>query len=145
MSPITPITFRKLRPQETEALSAANDVNLPSSANMPARLKQLASIICHLRDEMHRENPKIAVPTRWMIHALLYNVIDECDANDDDWHKQVVEVLQRIKKSCQDSFKNPSNFLQVDGEKPLFPNHELFDEWDSYRFCQAILTYISEQ
>lgn len=145
MSPITPITFRKPQRHEAETLSAANDVHLSIPATASARLKQLASIICHLRDKMHRSNPKLVVPTRWMINSLLFNVIDNCEAKDDDWHKQVVEILQAIKKSCRENLKQTNEFVQMDGKKNLFPNHELFDEWDCYRFCQALLSYISDQ
>jgi len=144
MSPITPITFRKLQRHETEALIAANDVHVSVPATAPARLKQLASIICHLRDKMHRADPKLVVPTRWMINSLLFNVIDDCQAENNDWHKQVVTILQTLKKSCRDNFKQTNKFVQMEGKKPLFPNHELFDEWDCYRFCQALLNFISD-
>lgn len=104
------------------------------------KYKQLARIFRHLRDELHHCNPRLAKPTTTMIEHLVFN----CPLpllNGDDWQEIIQNVLQYMIDHLTPTHFDEELFLRSDGNLPLFPNEELFDQHDAYLFAKAILTH----
>ncbi len=118
-----------------------------------ARNKQITRILVHLRDQLRKSNPNLPMPSHWMIAALVDNAASEKPVSESheedkekhlvDWQAEVTAVLKVIHNACDVGLDKSCPFVQNDGRRPLFPNHELFDEWDAYRFSQTVLHYLS--
>lgn len=104
-----------------------------------SRHKQVARIICHLRDELHQVDPKLNMPTRWMIENLVSNA---CDERSGDWEAIIITTLKTIRSLINAHLRGSYAFTLRDNVNPLFPNDELFDEWDAFRFCQALIQHM---
>ena len=134
----------------------------------PNRNKQLARIIVHLRDQMREVYPNLAMPTQWMIQQLVDNASIERDgivkltkgqgkrkssidnttsintAEVGAWQADLMELLSIIHQACDVGLDKVCTFIHTERMIPLFPNHELFDEWDAFRFSQALLHYLEK-
>ncbi|MGQ9425405.1 hypothetical protein ACXYTJ_07045 [Gilvimarinus sp. F26214L] len=107
-----------------------------------SRRKQLARIICHLRDDLHVTYPRLAMPSRWLIENLLCNVPDEDLLQTESWDTLVVEILKKIRRLADASLNKEYEFTRCEDSGPLFPNAERFDQWDVFRFCQTLLRHL---
>lgn len=119
-----------------------------SNHNLNNLYKQVARIIKHLRRELASHNPELAMPTGWMIDNLIYNCPPETyhdSPNHEtcDWYTLVMNALAFVKQHTEVS--SPVQFIRTDGNTPLFPNHELYDELDAHRFSSALLDYLQQQ
>ncbi|MEX1033535.1 MAG: hypothetical protein WDZ30_09255 [Cellvibrionaceae bacterium] len=103
------------------------------------RHKQVARIICHLRDDLHGSHPQLNMPTRWMIECLVANGYREAH---EEWQAIVIETLKNVRNLASANLHSNQGFTRLDGKTPLFPNDQLFDEWDAFRFCQTLLQYL---
>ncbi|GAB3094871.1 hypothetical protein GCM10027217_08350 [Pseudomaricurvus hydrocarbonicus] len=102
------------------------------------KYKQLARIVGHLRNDLHLQQPRLAMPTTAMIEHLLFN----CPLsllNGDDWQKIITDVLQYLISQLDPLKYTDDLFLRYDCDQPLFPNEELFDQQDAYLFAQTLL------
>lgn len=113
------------------------------------RHKQVARIIKHLRPELGEQHPALAQPTGWMVDCLVHNcpislllVTSDAASLDSDDPADWQGVVSRALIYIADTVVDPANpFVQLNG-KPLFPNHELFDERDAQLFCQSLADYL---
>ena len=90
------------------------------------------------------------MPSRWMIHQLVANAlatksftVPTTDGKT-DWHTLLIRTLKVIQQRCDVGLDNACDFSQINQDTPLFPNHELFDEWDALRFSQALLHHLEK-
>lgn len=111
----------------------------------PALIKQVARIICHIRDDIYRQYPQTIMPTRRMIETLVYNTCNESLFTGKNWQAMVEDTLQNLQVLTDLGIDDICQFTQQDGVTPLFPNHELFDEWDAHRFSRTLLSHLSEE
>lgn len=117
-----------------------------------SRNKQITRILVHLRDQLRKSNPDLPMPSHWMVAALVDNAASKINKTGQptdnsekvvDWQTEVSEILKVIHEACDVGLDKPCPFVQNEGSRPLFPNHELFDEWDAYRFSQTVLHYLN--
>ncbi|GAB1261292.1 hypothetical protein [Aurantivibrio plasticivorans] len=113
-----------------------------STRSRTALIKQVSRIICHIRDEIHRDYPQVIMPTRKMVEALVHNACQPESFCDNNWHDLVIDTLDRINRATHLDFDERSQYTLSDGKTPLFPNSELFDEVDAHRFSQALLHHL---
>ncbi len=127
--------------------------------------KQITRILVHLRDQIRRQYPQLSMPTQWMIRQLVDNASIERDGivnlvkgkdksqkndvvsvneSDHNWREDIIELLTIIHRACDVGLDRTCTFVHTERMIPLFPNHELFDEWDTYRFSQALLHYLEK-
>lgn len=106
--------------------------------------KQIARIICHIRDNVHRRYPQIIMPTRSMIDALVFNSCNPQKFTGNNWQEVVDNTLLTLKEKTDVGIEGHCHFTLTDGETPLFPNAELFDEWDAHRFSLALIHYLKD-
>jgi len=132
-----------------------------SSSNSPSnKYKQVARIICHIRDDIHAKYPQVIMPTRRMIECLVFNAFDQKikhastntnisnDKNNEDWHSLVIETLKNLRDLTDAGLFETTNhcsFTKTDGTTPLFPSFELFDEWDAHKFSQTLLFHLQKE
>ena len=122
------------------------------------RNKQIARIIIHLRDQLRIRHPQLAMPTQWMIRNLVDNVLPHVynqsetqsqnraqNSQPDDWRIELIAALKKIHQASDVGLEKTCHFVQEDGFTPLFPNRDLFDEWDAFRFSQALLHYLEKE
>ena len=124
--------------------------------------KQLTRIITQLRDRLRTRLPQLAMPSQWMIRQLIDNATIERDgivsvakanrhqrtaarASVIDWREEIVQLLGIIHRACDVGLEKTCTFIHTERMIPLFPNNELFDEWDTYRFTQALLHYLEKE
>ena len=110
-----------------------------------AHNKQITRIIVHLRDQLRKSNPNLPMPSHWMISALVDNASVDSNQNEtpiEDWQAEVCAILNVIHDACDVGLDKACPFIHPNGQRPLFPSHELFDEWDAYRFSQTLLHYL---
>ena len=108
------------------------------------RRRQAARIIKHLRQELAHEHPLLTMPTGWMIDSL----VDNCPKalfDYDNWPDVVTALTSYIAAETSSESPSPAGFYQSDGQTPLFPNHELFDDYDAHRFCMALHEHMKAQ
>lgn len=110
-----------------------------------SRHKQIARIICHLRDELYGTDPQLSMPTRWMVECLVFNACDNSMVQSGDWENIVINALESIRSLASAQLGSTYRFTRRDGVRPLFPNEELFDELDVLHFCQAILQHLKRE
>lgn len=107
------------------------------------KYRQLSRILLHLRNDLHLQQPQLAMPTSNMLEQLVYN----CPANllnSDDWQQSIIRVLEYLLEQLHPRHDlTPGaawqGFLRYDNRQPLFPNDELFDPHDAYLFAQTLL------
>ncbi len=102
------------------------------------RYRQLTRILRHLRDQLHRQQPHLAMPTSRMIDQLVSN----CPLGalqGDDWSQAVADALQFLQRQLHPLHFDPALFYCADCDAPLFPNEELFDPYDAWLFVNALL------
>lgn len=131
----------------TLAETLASDIREPRPENRTrqrSQYKQVARILCHLRNELREQTPQLDMPSNWMISCLVYNVWNGIETRPGDWQGRVVDVLQAIRTQTNVGLERPCHFVQPDGLTPLFPNADAFDEWDAYRFSQALLYHLEK-
>ncbi len=124
-----------------------------SSSNSPSnKYKQVARIICHIRDDIHAKYPQVIMPTRRMIECLVFNAFNDNNTglskDNEDWHSLVIETLKNLRNLTDAGLfevKNHCNFTETDGTTPLFPSFELFDEWDAHKFSQTLLFHLQKE
>lgn len=124
-----------------------SDLREPRSnyeASQRSRHRQLARIICHLRDELHHNEPKLSMPTRWMVESLVFNAWDDQILRSSDWESMVLATLKTVRSLINSHLRGNYVFTQRDNANPLFPNDELFDEWDAFRFCQSLIQHMEQ-
>lgn len=109
------------------------------------RCKQVARIIQHLRNELKTAFPQLKMPSYEMISYLTYNAFTDHVDHQDGWQSLVIEVLKTIREQTNVGLDSHCPFTLLDGKTPLFPNNELFDEWDAFRFSQALLHYLEKE
>lgn len=109
-----------------------------------SRRKQISRIICHLRDELQQTHPKLNMPTRWMVECLVYNAYDDAVSGRGNWEAVVITTLKTARDLTTAHLRSTYHFTQCDGLSPLFPNRELFDEWDAFRFCQTLVQHLEQ-
>jgi len=106
--------------------------------------KQVARIICHIRDTIHTQYPQLIMPSRQMIEYLAFNSCDPSKFSE-NWHQLLVDTLTNLRDLTDVGLEDSCAFTHPDGTTPLFPNFELFDEWDAHRFSQAMLLHIDTE
>lgn len=79
-----------------------------------------------------------------MVNCLVNNTWNE-PSNSRDWPAMVAEVLRSIHRCTDVGLEHACEFFELDEQTPLFPNRELFDEWDAYRFSQAALHHLEKE
>jgi hypothetical protein len=122
-----------------------------------SRSKQITRIISHLRDQLRHTYPQLAMPSQWMIRQLIENaMLEQADTVDagkqdsahqtelPDWRQQIIDLLLIIRDACDVGLDKVCTFVHTERLTPLFPNHELFDEWDVYRFSAALLHFLEK-
>ncbi len=109
--------------------------------NTGTRRRQAARIIKHLRQELAHEHPLLTMPTGWMIDNLVSNC-PQALLSHDDWPSVVMALMSHIASETSSETPSPAGFSQLDGQTPLFPNHELFDDYDAHRFSMALHEYM---
>lgn len=122
-----------------------SDLREPRSdydSSQRSRHRQLARIICYLRDELHQSEPKLNMPTRWMVESLVFNAWGHQTLRNSDWETVVIATLKTIRSLLNAHLRGNYVFTQRDKVNPLFPNDELFDEWDAFRFCQSLIQHM---
>ncbi len=102
------------------------------------RVRQIARVISHLRDKIAPQVRGLIMPSRDMIRYLVANVQLERYQESDNWDYTLTYVLQHIRDLTNVGLDGICELRHPEGH-PLFPNHEGFDEWDAYRFTQALL------
>lgn len=129
----------------------------PTAQSLQGRNKQITRIITHLRDQLRESNPQLTMPTQWMIRQLVDNATIERDgiknfakgqtkaATVGDWREEIIGLLKIIHQACDVGLDRPCSFVHTERLIPLFPNQELFDEWDAYRFTLALLHYLEKE
>lgn len=107
------------------------------------RYRQLSRILLHLRNDLHGQQPQLALPTNSMLEHLVSN----CPAyllDNEDWQQCIIGVMEYLLAQLSPSVDDTADtagltFLRYDNLQPLFPNEELFDPQDACRFAQALL------
>lgn len=102
------------------------------------KYKQLARILLHLRNDLHLDQPQLAMPTSAMIEHLVFN----CPLSlleGDDWQQIIIHTLDYLIRQLGPSGSTDDLFLRSDCDQPLFPNEELFDSQDAYLFARTLL------
>lgn len=112
--------------------------------NTGTRRRQAARIIKHLRQELAHEHPLLTLPTGWMIDNLVSNC-PKALFDRDDWPSVVMALMSYIATKTSSETPSPVGFYQSDGQTPLFPNHELYDDYDAHRFCMALHEHMKNQ
>ncbi|WP_439135571.1 hypothetical protein [Pseudomaricurvus sp.] len=110
-------------------------VNTYSANN---KYKQLARILLHLRNDLHLEQPHLAMPTSAMIEHLVFN----CPLSlleGDDWQEIIIQSLEYLIDQLSPYSFSDELFLRCDCNQPLFPNEELFDPQDAFLFARTLL------
>ncbi|MGH1471351.1 MAG: hypothetical protein ACRBCS_09170 [Cellvibrionaceae bacterium] len=128
--------------------------NTPSSktSSHTNKYKQIARIICHIRDEIYTQYPHIIMPTRHMIECLVYNAFLDTNENTSvkNWHYLVIETLKNLRDQTDTRLSDGAtegycDFTETDGVTRLFPSLELFDEWDAHKFSQTLLFHLDKE
>ena len=109
------------------------------------RCKQVARIIQHLRNELKIAFPQLKMPSYDMISHLTYNAFTEHTHHQDGWQALVIDILRTMREQTNVGLDSHCPYTLLDGKTPLFPNNELFDEWDAFRFSQALLHYLEKE
>ncbi len=120
---------------------------LPAAGGTPSntysancRYSQAARILKHLRDELHLINPKPPQLTSTMIDHLVFN----CPVHlvqGDDWQLITIDVIDYFIEHLDPLMYKSDFFMRSDRPMPLFPNEELFDEFDTFNFFQQLLQF----
>ncbi len=116
----------------------------PVRATHSTRSRQAARIIKHLRQELAHEHPLLTLPTGWMIDCLVCNCPPEL-LSGRDWKNVVAQLLRYIIAQADPDLNTLIHFHQQDPLVPLFPNDELFDDYDVHHFCSALLEQIEKE
>jgi hypothetical protein len=92
------------------------------------------------------------MPTGWMIDCLVSNCPPSVLSGPSttkggigsgpEWLPMIVNILSYIADHTSSNTPSPVDFYQIDSNTPLFPNHEIFDDYDAYRFSTALLQHI---
>lgn len=118
------------------------------------RIKQITSIICFLRDQLPHQLGHIVKPSKWMIKQLVANAVAHSSSLSENmpgsekspnWTDEIESILKTVAEHCNVGLDKTCNFQLIDQGKSLFPNAEHFDEWDAYRFSQALLHYLDKE
>lgn len=102
------------------------------------KYKQLSRILLHLRNDLHLEQPHLAMPTSAMIEHLVFN----CPLSlleGDDWQQIIIHTLDYLIDQLGPGGNADDLFLRSDCNQLLFPNEELFDSQDAYLFARTLL------
>lgn len=139
---------------DSHIASPSDSYHSSSKQKHAHKYKQVARIICHIRDEIYSEYPQIIMPTRRMIECLVYNAFEERtedkSSDNEDWYQLVIETLKNL-RDLTDASLNEGNtegychFTETDGVTRLFPSYELFDEWDAHKFSQTLLYHLNKE
>ncbi len=102
------------------------------------KYKQLVRILRHLRDDLHKIQPQLAMPTVAMLEHMVFN----CPLpmlQGDNWQQIIDRSLHYLIDHLDPVTGDDEVFLRSDVDEPLFPNEELFDAQDAYLFARALL------
>lgn len=116
------------------ALELQPEVDLPPEGNRSQR--QVSRMIKHLRDHVYAHHVDSPMPTGWLIEQLVINALPFELPENCNWQNVLRQTLQRIKS---DTAQSPCRYTTSNNHRPLFPNHELLDEWEVYQFICCVL------
>lgn len=110
------------------------------------KYKQVARILKHLRNSLDADTDLIKVKVTQPTDAMIENLVFNCPAplfDSDDWPTIINTVLLFLKNACDNTTPATRHFTRQDGHTPLFPNGDLYDELDVYRFCEVLLNQLA--
>jgi|GEM_PF-5594196 len=107
--------------------------------------KQLAKILRHLRDELHKQQPQQALPSSWMIRCLVncyyrsqQNHPQETVTSHNN-HRTLADFLIQTEALTYRATDIAEYFVELDGKTSLFPNTELFGPQHVREFTRTAL------
>jgi len=109
-----------------------------------SKCRQVARIIKHLRCDLEEYNPKVPLPSAWLIDATV-GICPVHILDGKNWQATLVKVLNYLIAATAKKPSNSDYYPNNDGYSNIHFNNSLFDEDDCHQFYLALLDYLSDE
>lgn len=129
---------------QKETVSLEGLANSTSSPDLcPREEKKITRVVRNLARDLANKSPETPQPSAWLIRCLIKS--NSCGPLGVNWRAAVNWTLTRIAYNSDPDHGRQSQFVELDGTTPLFPNSEGFTIRDTHAFANSLLSYLDYQ